>query len=75
MKIEILGSGCANCRKLEENAKEAVKKAGKDAEVVKVTDFSEIASYGVMMTPALVIDREIKAEGRIPSIDEIVKML
>ncbi|MEM2909118.1 MAG: thioredoxin family protein [Candidatus Bilamarchaeaceae archaeon] len=75
MKIEILGSGCANCKKLEENARKAVEKSGKKAEIVKVTDFGEIASYGVMRTPALVIDGTVKSEGRIPDVDEIVKML
>ncbi len=75
MKIEILGSGCANCRRLEENARKAVEKTGKKAEIVKVTDFAQIASYGVMRTPALVIDGKIKSEGRIPDVDEIAKML
>jgi small redox-active disulfide protein 2 len=75
MKIEILGSGCANCKRLEENARVAVAKAGKKAEIMKVTDFGKIASYGVMGTPALVIDGKVKAEGRIPSVDEIAKML
>lgn len=75
MKIEILGSGCANCKRLEENARAAVAKAGKKAEILKVTDFGKIASYGVMSTPALVVDGKIKAEGRIPSVDEIAKML
>ena len=75
LRIEILGSGCANCRRLEENARAAVAKAGKKAEILKVTDFGKIVSYGVMGTPALVIDGKIKAEGRIPSVDEIMKML
>lgn len=75
LKIEILGSGCANCKRLEENARAAVAKTGKKAEILKVTDFGQIASYGVMSTPALVIDGKIKAEGRIPSADEIAKML
>ncbi|MEM4359223.1 MAG: thioredoxin family protein [Candidatus Bilamarchaeaceae archaeon] len=75
MKIEILGSGCASCKKLEENARKAVEKSGKKAEIVKVTDFGVIASYGVMRTPALVIDGTVKSEGRIPDVDEIVKML
>jgi len=74
-RIEILGSGCANCKRLEENARMAVAKTGKKAEILKVTDFSKIAAYGVMSTPALVIDGKIKAEGRIPSVEEIIKML
>jgi len=75
VRIEILGSGCANCKRLEENAREAVKKAGKEAEFIKVTDFKEISAYGVMRTPALVIDGKLMAQGRIPSVDEIIKML
>jgi len=74
-RIEILGSGCANCKRLEENARMAVAKTGKKAEILKVMDFSKIAAYGVMSTPALVIDGKIKAEGRIPSVEEIIKML
>jgi len=75
VRIEILGGGCANCKKLEENAREAVKKARKEAEFIKVTDFKEISAYGVMRTPALVIDGKLMAQGRIPSVDEIIKML
>ena len=56
VKIEVLGHGCANCQKLEENAREAVAMAGVEAEVMKVTDYVEIASRGVMSTPGLVID-------------------
>jgi small redox-active disulfide protein 2 len=75
VRIEILGGGCANCKKLEENAREAVKKARKEAEFIKVTDFKEISAYGVMRTPALVIDGKLMTQGRIPSVDEIIKML
>lgn len=75
MRIEILGGGCANCKRLEENARAAVKKAGKEAEFIKVTDFKEISAYGVMRTPALVIDGKLMTQGRIPSVDEIIKML
>jgi len=75
MKIEILGGGCANCTKLYESARKAVSDSGKKATIVKVTDYSEIASYGVMRTPALVIDGDIKSEGRVPTVDEIKKML
>ncbi|MEM2908632.1 MAG: MTH895/ArsE family thioredoxin-like protein [Candidatus Bilamarchaeaceae archaeon] len=72
MKIEILGSGCMNCKKLEENARKAVEKAGKKAEIVKVTDFGEIASYGVMRTPALVIDGTVKSAGTIPIVQALM---
>ncbi|MEM4389287.1 MAG: thioredoxin family protein [Candidatus Micrarchaeia archaeon] len=75
MRVEILGGGCANCKKLEENVRAALAKKGVNAEVVKVTDFGEIASYGVLRTPALAIDGKVVAEGRIPSVEEIAKML
>jgi len=75
MKIEILGTGCLRCKNLEANVKMAVEKAGKRAEVIKVTDIKEILAYGIMGTPALVIDGKVMAQGRIPSVDEIVKML
>jgi small redox-active disulfide protein 2 len=75
MKIEILGSGCTNCMKLARNAEEAVKVAGVDCEVEKVTDFGRIMGYGVMSTPALVIDGRVKSVGKMLSVDEIKKML
>jgi len=75
MKLEILGTGCAKCHKLEELTKEAVKELGIDAEVVKVQDIKAIMSYGVMMTPALVVDGEVKAAGKIPSREEIKKWI
>ncbi|MBW6451597.1 MAG: TM0996/MTH895 family glutaredoxin-like protein [DPANN group archaeon] len=72
MKIEILGTGCNNCLKLEENAKKALKDINKkDVELIKITDITEILRYGIMSTPAIIIDGEIKAYGRIPDIDEI----
>ncbi|GAB6061915.1 thioredoxin family protein [Deferrisoma palaeochoriense] len=75
MKIEILGTGCAKCNKLYEAAKEAVAKAGKDAEIVKVEDLAEIMKRGVMVTPALAIDGEVKTVGKVLKPDEIAKML
>jgi small redox-active disulfide protein 2 len=75
VKIEVLGSGCANCQKLEKNAREAVAMAGVEAEVVKVTDYAEIASRGVMNTPGLVIDGEDKSAGRIPAAGDIAEWL
>lgn len=75
VKIEVLGSGCANCQKLEANAREAVGMAGIEAEVVKITDYGEIASRGVMTTPGLVIDGEVKSAGRIPSAGDIAEWL
>ncbi len=71
MKIEILGTGCPKCQKLYENAQEAVKTTEIEAEIVKITDIKQISSYGVMLTPALVIDGTVKASGEVPSVDEI----
>jgi small redox-active disulfide protein 2 len=73
--IKVLGSGCANCQKLEAIAQQAVDRLGIDAEVVHVTDFAEIMGYGVMSTPALVVDGELKLAGRVPSLDEVVRVL
>lgn len=73
--IIILGTGCAKCNKLYDTAKEAVKTLGKSYTVNKVTDIQEIMKYGVAMTPALVIDGEVKTVGRVPSVDEIKNML
>ncbi len=75
MKIEILGTGCPKCKKLEENAKKAVEEMGADAEVVKVEDMDKILSYGVMMTPALVLDGNVKCSGKIATMEEIVKWI
>ncbi len=75
MKIEILGSGCANCRRLEENAKKAVSELGMKIEISKVTDMKKIIESGVMSTPAIVIDGKVKASGRIPDVKEIVGWL
>jgi len=71
MKIEILGSGCPKCKQLEANARKAVEESGKKAEIVKVTDISEIINRGVMATPAISIDGKIRASGRIPGVEEI----
>lgn len=75
MIIKILGSGCASCKKLEENTRKAVATLGLDAGVEKVTDIKEIMAYGVMKTPALVVDEKVKIMGRVPSPDEIQKYL
>jgi small redox-active disulfide protein 2 len=75
MIIKVLGSGCANCQKLEGLAKKAVDQLGIDAEVLKVTDMAEIMGYGVMSTPALVVDEELKLAGRVPSYDDVVTIL
>jgi small redox-active disulfide protein 2 len=75
MIIKILGSGCSNCKKLEANAKEAVEKSGVNAEIVKVQEIKDIMAYGVMRTPALVIDEKVKSYGKIASVDQIVKFI
>lgn len=75
MKIEVLGTGCPKCKKTYENAAEAIKELGIEAELVKVYDSVEIAKRGVFETPALVIDGEIKVAGRVPSKEEIKEML
>ncbi len=75
MKIEVLGPGCPRCAALAASAEAAVIKMGVDAEVTKVTDINEITARGVMMTPALVVDGEVKASGRVLSPEEIQKML
>ncbi|MFH1231868.1 MAG: thioredoxin family protein [Planctomycetota bacterium] len=75
MKIEILGTGCPKCRKLTELTNEAVKELGIQAEVVKVEKITDIMNYGVMMTPCLVIDGEVKVAGKVPSKEEIKNLL
>jgi small redox-active disulfide protein 2 len=70
-KIQILGTGCPKCKKLSEVAELVAKESGVEYELIKVTDIIEIMQYGVMMTPALVIDGEVKVVGRIPKPDEI----
>lgn len=75
MKIEILGTGCPKCKQLTANAEAAVKAAGVQAEVVKVTDIDKITDYGVMMTPALVVDGKVVSAGKILSADDIKKFL
>jgi small redox-active disulfide protein 2 len=75
MKIEVLGSGCPKCKLLEANVRKALEETGKKAEVVKVTEIDKIIGYGVMSTPALVVDGEVKSYGRIATTEEIKKWL
>jgi small redox-active disulfide protein 2 len=74
-KLQILGTGCPKCKKLAENAEKAISETGKDYEVEKVTDIEKIMAFGVMMTPALAIDGKVKVVGKVPSVDEIKKIL
>ncbi|MCB0251485.1 MAG: TM0996/MTH895 family glutaredoxin-like protein [Anaerolineae bacterium] len=75
MKIKILGPGCANCQRLEERTKEAVEALGLDVNLEKVTDAAEIASYGIMRTPGLVVDDTVVVAGQVPSTREISDLL
>jgi len=75
MKIEILGMGCSNCNKLYQNALEAVKQSGKEVEVLKVEYLQTIMDYGVMSTPALVIDGVVKVKGKVPKVEEIKELI
>ncbi|MBN2434504.1 MAG: TM0996/MTH895 family glutaredoxin-like protein [Spirochaetes bacterium] len=71
MIIKILGSGCPKCKQLEEEARKAVSESGTDADIIKVSDMDQIMDYGVMMTPALVIDEEVKSVGKVLKAEEI----
>lgn len=75
MTIKILGSGCNKCMALAENTKAALSLLSMEAEIIKVTDFAEIAAFGVMSTPALVIDDKVVAFGKVLKPKEIVKMI
>lgn len=74
-KIQILGSGCAKCKKLADEAEKAAKELSIEYEMEKVTDMEKIIGFGVMSTPALVVDGVVKVAGRVPSIDELKKMV
>ena len=74
-KIEILGMGCPNCKRLEENVRKAVSELGLEAEISKVTDIKKIMEYGVMATPALAFDGNVVVSGRIPDVAEIKRWL
>jgi len=73
--VEVLGPGCANCRRVEANAREALAIAGVEAEILHVTDYREIAARGVLSTPGLVIDGRVVSAGRIPSAADIAGWL
>jgi len=75
LKIEVLGAGCAKCTRLEENVRMAVQETGVKAEVFKVQDPDHIIGRGIMLTPALIIDGDEKAVGRVPSVEEIKAIL
>ena len=75
MKIEILGTGCPKCKKLAQKVEETVRELNLDAAILKVTNIDEIMNYGVMMTPALAIDGEVRSAGKVPGKEEIKKIL
>lgn len=75
MKIQVLGTGCPKCKKLYAEAEKAIKASGLPAELEKVEKIDEIMAYGVMMTPALVVNGEVKSSGRLPTPTEIASWL
>ena len=75
MIIKVLGSGCANCKTLESRTREALEELGMDALVEKVTDYQQIASYGIMRTPGLVIDGKVVLSGMVPPVEKLKEML
>ncbi|HHS12669.1 MAG TPA: thioredoxin family protein [bacterium] len=74
-KIQILGTGCPKCRKLTELAEQAARELGLEYEIEKITDINDIMAFGVMMTPGLAVNGEVKAAGKIPNVEEIKKWL
>jgi small redox-active disulfide protein 2 len=75
VKIQILGGGCPKCHKLAENAEAAARELGLDLDIEKVTQLKDIMAFGVMLTPALAVDGEVKSVGKVPSVDEIKDMI
>ncbi len=75
MKIHVLGTGCPKCKKLEENARAAVQALGLNTEIQKVTDINDIMGFGVMVTPCLVVDGDVKSTGKVLSVEEIKGLL
>lgn len=75
LTVKILGSGCANCKKLEAVAREAAKNASLQAEFIKVTDMKDIMAYDLIATPGLVINEKLASSGRIPTVAEVQKLM
>ena len=75
MEIKVLGSGCASCKKLEKNVLEALEVLNQTSEVEKITEMSDIMSYGVMQTPALVINNRVVLQGQVPNVKQLVKII
>ena len=74
-KIQVFGPGCAKCKKLAEHTEQAAKELGIDCEIEKVTDITQIINFGVVMTPGLVVDGIVKTAGKVPSVEEVKKLL
>jgi small redox-active disulfide protein 2 len=74
-RIQILGTGCPKCKKLAENAEAAAKELGIECEIEKVTDINEIMKFGVMMTPGLAVDGDVKVVGKVAEVNDIMDML
>ncbi len=76
MEIKVLGPGCANCHKMEETVKQAVKELGLTAEVVKITEIGDIARYGILSTPGLIVNGKVKHTGKpLPSLDKVKELI
>jgi small redox-active disulfide protein 2 len=75
MVIKILGTGCSKCKKLEENAREALRQSGVSATIEKVTGLNDILKYNVVMTPALVVDEQVKSSGKVLSPEQIKQLI
>ena len=74
-KLQILGTGCPKCKKLAENSRQAADELGIEYELIKVTDINEIAGFGVMLTPALAVDGDVKLVGKVPDPEELKKYI
>jgi len=75
MKVEVLGTGCAKCKRLAKNVETAIKELGVEAELIKVDDITEIMDRGVMLTPALAVDGDLKVSGRVADVKDIKEIL
>jgi small redox-active disulfide protein 2 len=75
MKIQVLGTGCPKCKKTYQNAEQALKDLGVCADLEKIEDLRAIMNFGILLTPALAVDGEVKVAGRIPSVDEVKRIL